>query len=616
MFCGIFLLAATVALPVFAGITVEWVDTLSNVSMPTIPLSRPRCMVALQPEAPVDPLGKVKVLVAVGAGSDSFQVTASYQYYVTRGASVSFYCSGGWSNDALRQAALLESYLPQFTVRSSACAASGTLRGNSFDVLVVPGGYTALLTLRTSEEFRENILLPFLNELGGGNPSRLLLTFNEGSEVLIETGILYNVTTPLPGENISPLLASAFRDRNGTLKSLDFNTTTAIVALPSDAAHNKGINVTWGMTTNADADIVALLVSTSHILFAMAGDCPVTSNLSNETCENLDCMVPLTFPNNIFAPIDRETSIVSQLASFGPNVNLTTNTSRSNFNFSLVDACTNKQGRNTCAGQRVAVVVAHGTHDIQVTSLLSALEAVGSEPHLYCPDTDEGFDFFYAMPQPSVFPSAKISCTNYYNESYLSLEHVIFVLGGPIATHRRLMRDDNLLEVLDSAGSFALYGSGNVLMVPIKASLGYSNSFDTATAVLPSSLFVNTDLIVAGYQTADSTQAWANNITSTNSVALFRDEATRTKQKVFGGYSSTGDLLDAFDVFAATVFRARAWNEASQSNVDKVLGAVVISLVAVVVSVVVAVKCVRKRMKASRSSAYVAVRTTEETEIY
>lgn len=585
-----------------------YVRAVSNQSEVIVPIASPRqssCMVGF--DDPGLPLSTTRVLLVAVAAADAFSVTTSLQYYAARGADITLYCGAAVGAPV----PLLDTYLPTFTMVPVACWNSSTpLLPSSFDVVIVPSGFEAVLHLRAIDTTFQSFLASFAQS----THQRVLITVDEAAEILMEPQLLlaFPQGTQVPYTTPSVSLAAAALNLTGRLLITN-NISQAIVPLEGTAGVATA-SITVALTsTGADGGLIPLLVSVSRTLLGFHADY-WSMNQSSPNCSNTDQTDVFSYPTAVFSRVAADATLSSDWSSF-VNGNVFGSAgpfafNASTFTLDLAPACRNDQGVNTCQGKRYGVVVAHGSHDLQLIGLLRGLAAVGAEPEVYCPDRDEQHRIVYAMPSPPLFPSFAVTCTHFYNESYIVFDDSIIVVGGPIATHRRLRLDKPLILALDQAPSYALYGSALGLLPSIH-SMSVSGTTLVDVPVAPRCPLTNYDLVVGGFRLSNVT-TYAETNESTG-VLSYSDVVTKQRQRELGGYEFTNVTMVSFPLFVQEVLRAQAWNQQGGSPVDKVVGALFISAAVITVAAVLGFKMVQRRLKKSRTSQYVAVRRDEDT---
>lgn len=163
----------------------------------------------------------------------------------------------------------------------------------------------------------------------------------------------------------------------------------------------------------------------------------------------------------------------------------------------------------------------------------------------------------------------------------------------------------------------ALYGTAMSLLASVAL---YSTPAATAgesvvdSVEAPYCIFTAADLRNAGVpsKNASGGVSVSYNVTRGDGVTFFEASATRKHQRTLGGYLNTSFLLSSFPLFCQTAVKGRAWSASSTAPVDRVVGAIFISLAVFAVVAVVGFKLVQRRLKASRSAAYVSLKRAEE----
>lgn len=613
------LVGCIVGLPLPPYITA--VDNQSQVISPVSSPHQSACMVGFDDSTVAFPLESHHVLIVATAGSDAFSVTTAYQYYSARGASITLYCGDPSVAAVGEPIPLLDTYTPSLTVERNACWNGVTLLdGRDFDVVVVPSGFEAVLNLRSTDEVFQLFFSSFsLAAVAQNGRQRALVVFDEAIEILVEPKLLSAapMNTELPATTPTIPLAIAALNASQRVVVLS-NISQSLVALqPTINISSAGLVV--AITANATSGgIIPLLVQVSRTVLGYEGD-DWTVDQQTVNCSDDDRTTPFTYPEAIFQKIAADAPLATTWSTFvnrnlfGSHVvDVDVNTSSAMVDLSA--ACLNAQGVNTCEGKKYGVVVAHGTHDLQLLALLRGFAAVGAQPEIYCPDRDELHSTVYAMPIPPLFPSFAITCTHFYNESYIVFDDSIIVVSGVIATHRRLRLDKPLLQALDQAPSFALYGSALILLQTIHE-VSVSGQTVIEIPVVPRCPYTNEDLIASGFALANHTSFDAVN--ESTGVLQYRDHVTKQRQRELGGYEYINSTYVSFPLFVQQVLGAQAWNQQQGSSIDKIVGALFISLAVLTVVGVLGFKLVQRRLKKSRGNQYVAVRRDDdETSLY
>jgi hypothetical protein len=617
MTCSCVMMRHAMALPLPPYITV--LTNQSQVTPPTRSALQSGCMVGFDDTTVAFPLESKHVLIVATPGSDAFSVTTAYQYYSARGADITLYCGDPSAATTNAPIPLLDTYTPKYTVDRSACW-NGTkiLDASIYDAVVVPLGFAAVLSLRSTDDVFQLFLSSFSLAAAQNGRQRVLVVFDEAAEILVEPRLFSAAPFGSEFPSTTPTIPLAIASINASQRiAVRGNISQAVIALlPTANVSSQGLVV--AVTSNATTGgVIPLLVEVSRAVFGYNGDLWDVGQQSVD-CSDTSRTTPFVYPTVIFQRVDADAALATTWASY-VNRNLVGSEDAASLNTSsafvdLSAACLNAQGVNTCSGKKYGVVIAHGTHDLQLLGLLRGFAAIGAQPELYCPDRDERGGTVYAMPMPPLFPSLAVTCTHYYNESYIVFDDSIIVVGGAIATHRRLRLDKPLLQALDQAPSFALYGTALILLQTIHQ-VSVSGQTVIEIPVVPRCPFTNVDLLASGFAVSNHTPfAETDNATG---VLQYRDHVTKQRQRELGGYEYVNTTFISFPLFVQQVLGAQAWNQQQGSVIDKIVGALFISAAVLTVVGVLGFKIVQRRLKKSRGNQYVAVRRDDdETSLY
>lgn len=556
-------------------ILISPVTSFSSIFVPESPKGREECVVS--PGSHNDrPFDGVSAVILFHHGADAYDTVVSWQYLTTRGASVTFACV-----DPLTGNMLLDAYYPKLRV---ACVDYTTVAIEDVDVLMIPSGYASTLEMRIQQS-----VTMFINAFATrapravGSVKSTIVVVGGSAELLIESCVLQLLpnTTQIPDTTgpVADAMVALYGERYANAVAAPFINATLDIAVVS-------LSSTTGAASPAVRDDMLLTVAESSLYIneALALMANVVYTYASDqlpvNCTVNGIPLPDVWTGTPFTPTDDQ-----NFASLASGTNIHSEV----VNVSLSASCKNPSGTDFCSGRKVSVIVAHGSHDVQVISAIRAYQAVGSVVQVFCPDDLALHGLVYLMPFPAKTVSYSITCTRYYNSSLLATQSLVVVPGGPVATHRRLRRYDKLLEVMQLTGTYALFGTAMALLT--------TQDIKEKVSSVPHSPYTDTDLEAAGFA-----------VTRDNATALFIRNTDLGRSKVLGGYFNDA-ITDHFPGFLNTSVRTVVWANGVQSAGDRLVGWIYIGFAVAAAIVVVIVMCVRRSSSSRRKSAYAPVET-------
>eukprot|EP00758_Cryptobia_borreli_P018805 Tbor_TRINITY_DN7491_c0_g1::TRINITY_DN7491_c0_g1_i1::g.14586::m.14586 len=536
-----------------------------------------------------------KALFVIGDfGSSASSIGSSYKYLRDRNVNsenIQILClrrstNGSAGSEGLYpiSALLMESYYPIGSIKCTPLISFGKksekevlYNFKAYDIIVIPSGYVATVeNLRRNRDLQvaiKGFLFPSREDTIHVTRNASLALIGGAGELLIDADLIYNITTRKAGllnishNNSFPYMtpsvsAAIYRDCG----DLSIHTTASG---DIDCGQDNGVMVR-GLRTREFAPLKdgtsqyhrALYLATlprylGRLLPMYAreelnfmGD--VGFNISDiqyfPNCSDLSItsMLPLTTTDLLSQSIFQGvvTLINANLEAWGKlaeryntTTNATSQLSRVEID-NITEKCKYTEGGHGdfCRGSPVSLIVAHGSDDAEVIAVLQVLRETGMDIRVVCPDAEDEHLYtdgaIYLSPRPSIFPTYKLKCDTYYDTSNLLLSTLVIIVDGPLATHRRLRFDDNLIYVLQRSGRFSLFGSAMALLDRTligKKTMRPSTVDSTDVTEVPNCPATDKDMDVLGFINSNPVYG---------PITLRNAEKQRTK--VLGGYPDDG----------------------------------------------------------------------------
>jgi putative intracellular protease/amidase len=401
-------------------------------------------------------------LFVLSNGAEDVEVTYPYQYFTERGATVDFYCLGDSSifiHDFTRP-----------TYKVSCLTVLPTL--SAYQVVVIPGGIPSSSAVRINTA-TINVVQQWANQSVPANSRRLLAVICSGVETLLESNIINSIQTeitpsmPLTGSPASTVpIANYLKSLGLDASKYGVNNTAVYDVNPSPPVDQGNASLlVLGKNPSALPDWVATISKA----WKNVTELPV--NASN-------CTHNVSISTTTFVPITSLTQLPNGNQGAGNDI------------VSGQIPCTSSTGRNFCQSYvNAAILVSHGSHDVQVKSIYKTLIQNGITPRFVCPDwIYQKGGVTYLHNDPPVNISCWVNCTAGVSAARSQEWDLLFVPGGLFSTHAVLRNDP-------ASVSFVNYG-GLVGLMDTAAGVFFVTEGEKA---VPSTRFDDFDARVAGF---------------------------------------------------------------------------------------------------------------------
>lgn len=482
----------------------------------TPPVADSSLLMCLPPPPAVAPFGSLRVQIVVAQGASWYDVAVADQYFFERGATVTVLCHG-----ADPTITLLDDYYPRYSLLGCTDLESATLDG---DVVFIAGGFASTSELRISS-FSSKTLSQFLFLLD----HRVAVVVGSSAELLIES-----LAIPKINASLIPY-------------------TTGAVAM---AASHFGRG-----EPNASLNASIVDMGQNHIVVAAQSSALVEAlvKLARHLGFNGD-VVPSSCATNTLLPRGGRFELIRQAEFEWLRTRGNTHSGVVTINGSALEvACRNVAGDDFCTNRRIGVVVADGSHDTEVISILDALRQLPAlSVVVVCTDMTRN-GVAYLMPHPARTVTYEVACNaTLTNSSTLAL----IIPGGIVATHQNLV--DDVGDLMHALPSVTLYGTATALMTQFDVSKVFSRASECP--------YSGPDLEMAGY-----TRSGPNTPVHQRDSTIPRTVVTCG----FAGDNTTANLAS----FLPVALQSMVWESDTKDRSDLMVGAFAVGLPVFVVLV-------------------------------